>query len=97
MSEEQFKALLTKLKADSIFKEKLLGATDLDAALALAKEAGFEIGKEDWVNKEALVRQAYSLSDEDLESVSGGTISPAPPTNILFWTFKDLSGDDRCL
>lgn len=97
MSEDQFEGLLAKLKADSCFKEKLLAATDLDAVWALAKEAGVEIDKDALTNQAAQARLSYMLSDEELESVSGGTVSPAPPTNILFWTMKDLSGEDRCL
>jgi predicted ribosomally synthesized peptide with nif11-like leader len=95
MSEEQLSALLAKLKEDAGLREKLQGAGDPDAAVALAKEAGFDVSKADWINKQQEQVQDWELSDEELESVTGGTISPAPPTNILFWTFKDL-GDERC-
>jgi predicted ribosomally synthesized peptide with nif11-like leader len=40
MSKEQLSALLAKLKDDAELQEKLKGAADLDAAIALAKEAG---------------------------------------------------------
>ena len=43
MSEEQLAALLAKLKDDEGLQEKLKGAADLDAAVALAKEAGFDV------------------------------------------------------
>ena len=39
MSEEQLSALLAKLKDDEAFLEKFKGAADLDAAVAIAKEA----------------------------------------------------------
>jgi len=53
MSEEQLSALLTKLREDAWLREKLAGAVGLDAAVALAKEAGFDVSKTDWVRYEA--------------------------------------------
>ena len=38
MSEEQLTALLAKIKEDAGLQEKLRGAADLDAAVAIAKE-----------------------------------------------------------
>ena len=70
MSEEQLSALLAKLKEDAVLQEKLKGAADLDAAVALAKEAGFDVSKADWLKYQA--NQTLELSDEELESVSGG-------------------------
>ncbi|MCP9814789.1 Nif11-like leader peptide family natural product precursor, partial [Synechococcus lacustris] len=48
MSEEQLAALLAKLKDDEGLQEKLKGASDLDAVLVIAKDAGFDISKADW-------------------------------------------------
>ena len=70
MSEEQLAALLAKLKDDAGLQEKLQGAADLDAAVALAKEAGFEVSKADWLRYQA--QQIIELSDEELEGVAGG-------------------------
>ena len=53
MSEEQLSALLAKLKEDAGLQEKLKGAADLDAAVALAKEAGFDVSKADWLKYQA--------------------------------------------
>ena len=47
MSEEQLAALLAKLKDDVGLQEKLKGAAHLDAAVAIAKEAGFDVSKAD--------------------------------------------------
>jgi hypothetical protein len=47
MSEEQLSALLAKLKDDAGLQEQLKGAADLDAAVAMAKEAGFDVSKAD--------------------------------------------------
>jgi predicted ribosomally synthesized peptide with nif11-like leader len=70
MSEEQLAALLAKLKDDAGLQEKLKGAADLDAAVALAKEAGFDVSKADWLRHQA--KQTIELSDEELEGVAGG-------------------------
>ena len=66
MSEEQLKAFLEKLKDDSSLQEKLKAATDTDAVLAIAKEAGFSISVDDLKNAQS------ELSDEELEGVAGG-------------------------
>jgi predicted ribosomally synthesized peptide with nif11-like leader len=70
MSEEQLAALLAKLKDDAGLQEKLKGAADLDAVLAIAKDAGFDISKADWLRYQA--NQTLELSDEELEGIGGG-------------------------
>jgi len=70
MSEEQLKAFLAKLKEDAGLQEKLKGGADLDAAMTLAQEAGFNVSKEDWLKYQA--KQTMELSDEELEGVAGG-------------------------
>jgi predicted ribosomally synthesized peptide with nif11-like leader len=70
MSEEQLAALLAKLKNDAELQEKLKGAGDLDTALAMAKDAGFDVSKADWLRYQA--RQTLELSDDELEVVAGG-------------------------
>ena len=69
MSEEQLAALLAKLKDDAGLQEKLKGAADLDAAVALVKKAGFDVRKADLDFLETL-----ELSDRELEGVSGGEV-----------------------
>jgi predicted ribosomally synthesized peptide with nif11-like leader len=71
MSEEQLAALFAKLKDDAGLQEKLKGAADLDAALAIAKDAGFDVSKADWLRYQA--KQTIELSDEELDGISGGT------------------------
>ena len=70
MSEEQLSALLAKLKEDAGLREKLQGAADFDAAVAIAQEAGFDVNKTDWMKHQA--RQILELSDEELGEVVGG-------------------------
>ena len=72
MSEEQLSALLAKLKEDTGLQEKLKGVTDLDAFLAIANEAGFDVSKVELLKFQAA--QTLELSDEELESVAGGTL-----------------------
>ena len=67
MPEEQLKAFLEKVKGDSSLQEKLKAAADSDAALAIAKEAGFMITAEDLKNVQS------ELSEEELEGMSGGS------------------------
>ena len=70
MSEDQLAALLAKLKDDAGLQEKLKGAADPDAAVALVKEAGFDISEDDWLKYQA--KQTLELSDEEVEGVAGG-------------------------
>ena len=69
MSEEQLKAFLEKLKADTSLQEKLNGAADADAVVEIAKEAGFAITAE---NIQSMQSPTAELSDEELEEASGG-------------------------
>jgi len=66
MSEEQLKAFLEKVKADTNLQEKLKAAANADAVNAIAKEAGFSISGDD------LNKTKSELSDEELEGVAGG-------------------------
>ena len=66
MSEEQLKAFLEAVKADAALQDKLKAASDDDAVVAIAKEAGFSISADD------LAKAQSELSDEELEGVAGG-------------------------
>ena len=70
MSEEQLSAFLEAVKADAGLLEKLKGATDLDAAVSIAKAAGFDVSKAVLLRREA--QQVFELTDEELEEVAGG-------------------------
>lgn len=75
MSEEQLSALLAKLKGNVALLEKLQAAADLDAAMAMIKEAGFDISKEE-LAASSQPDQTVELSDVELEAVTGGVESP---------------------
>ena len=64
MSEEQLKAFIAKVQADSSLLEQLK-AEGADV-VAIAKAAGFSITTED------LKEQRQTLSDDELEGVAGG-------------------------
>ena len=83
MSEEQLSALLAKLKEDAGLREKLQGAGDLDTAVALAKEAGFDVSKADWLSYQA--SQTLELSDEELEGVAVGEENSTYSTSSRCW------------
>ena len=69
MSEEQLKAFLEKVKADTSLQEKLNGAADADAVAEIAKEAGFAITAEDIQSMQSAPGE---VSDEELEGAAGG-------------------------
>ena len=78
MSEEQFKAFQEAVQADAGLQEKLKAAADADAVVAIAKAAGFVTSVEELqaAAQAAVSAQAGEISDEELESVTGG-LSPA--------------------
>ena len=69
MSEEQLKAFLEKVKADTSLQEKLNGAADSGAVVEIAKEAGFSITAEDM---QSIQSETVELSDDELEGEAGG-------------------------
>jgi predicted ribosomally synthesized peptide with nif11-like leader len=66
MSEDQLKAFLEAIKADAGLQEKLNAAADVDAAVEIAKNAGFVISADE------LERRQSEISDEELEGVAAG-------------------------
>ena len=81
MSEEQLKAFLEKVKGDTTLQEKLKAASDADAVVAIAKEAGFSIAADH------LIKALTEISDEELEQAAGGCIwSCLTGTSDCLWT-----------
>ena len=86
MSEEQLKAFLEAVKGDAGLQEKLKSAASPEAAIEIAKAAGFSITSADIQS----MQSATELSDEELEGVAGG--------NLSWWDcWKDMmGGSGRC-
>ena len=75
MSEEQLKqAFLEKVKSDTELQEKLKSVTSAEAAIEIAKEAGFSITSED-----IQTMQSATPSDKELEDAAGGTTAKVVP------------------
>ena len=66
MSEEQLKAFLEKIKADSSLQKKLKSAKSPEDVAGIAKEHGHEITA-DRINQ---------ISEEELEGILGGQLCP---------------------
>ena len=69
MSEEQLKAFLEKVKGDTTLQEKLKAAAFPEAAMEIAKAAGFAITTEDI---QSMQSEPVELSEEELEGAAGG-------------------------
>ena len=69
MSEEQLNAFLEKVKDDTSLQEKLNAATSPEAAIDIAKAAGFSITADDIQSMKSVT---VELSDEELEGAAGG-------------------------
>ena len=64
MSKEQLKAFLDKVNGDTSLQDRLKAAKSQDEVVSIAKEHGHDFGTE----------HISQLSEEELESVSGGTV-----------------------
>ena len=79
MSEEQLNAFLEKVKSDTELQDKLKAAASPEAAIEIAKAAGFSITAEDI---QSMQSATVELSDAELEDAPGGgrrnTFGPPP-------------------
>ena len=73
MSEEQLNAFLEKVKADTTLQDKLKAAASPEAAIEIAKDAGFAITAEDI---QSMQSAPLELSDVELEDAAGGNGNP---------------------
>ena len=93
MSEEQLKAFLEKVKSDTELQEKLKSVTSAEAAIEIAKEAGFSITSED-----IQTMQSATPSDKELEDAAGGTTIVVPiMATVIACPFAISYGNVRCL
>ena len=87
MSEEQLKAFIEKVKGDTSLQEKLKAVGDADAVVAIAKEAGFMISADDLKNAQS------EMSEEELESVAGGTVMTSPAGAVMGGWIPSVNGN----
>ena len=71
MSEKQLKAFLEKVQGDTSLQDKLKAAASPDAAVEIAKDAGFAITTEDIQSMQSQ-SQSGEVSDDELEAAAGG-------------------------
>jgi predicted ribosomally synthesized peptide with nif11-like leader len=79
MSDEQLKAFLEAVKADTCLQEKLKAAGNADAVLIVAQEAGYTI------SVDIVKRFQSEVSNEELEEMTGGLYAEymwKPRTNV---------------
>lgn len=68
MATTQMQDFFNALKQDKRLQDAMKAAADADAVVQIAKEAGFSISLEDMDE-----HMRTSISDEELEAISGGT------------------------
>lgn len=81
MSEEQLKAFLEKDKGETSLQEQLKAAASPEAAIDIAKAAGFLISAEDI---QSMQSEPVELLDEVLEGTAGGTFIPTPNSRLVW-------------
>jgi predicted ribosomally synthesized peptide with nif11-like leader len=79
MSEEQLNAFFFKMKKEMHegnfdFREKIENAGSLDEALAIAREAGFDVTRSDWLRCISEGRPGYGVL-QNLENAGGWSSS----------------------
>ena len=73
MSVDSAKSFLERLKSDEAFRKSINDAKSFDDRVALVKGSGYNFTKEEM--EQAHPAGGGELSDEELESVSGGNAS----------------------
>jgi len=76
MSLEQLKTFLEKVKDDDALQNQLKSAANPEQVVEIARQEGFVITAEDFV-------QSYDLSFQDLEALAGGGHSGAPCQSVF--------------
>ena len=69
MSKEQLAALDEKVKTDTELLSRLAGAESAEAAIQIAKDAGFSITEADI---QSMQSKEVELSDDELDGAAGG-------------------------
>ena len=90
MSLDQLKAFLEKVKADTSLQDRLKAVKSQDEVVSIAKEHGHDFGTE----------HISQLSEEELESVSGGTVimtavTVAATVGVVIATDEIIKKEDK--
>jgi len=77
MSLEELKSFSKKVVEDAELKKKAkeVGMENVDGLIALAKENGFNVSKEDFEKAAKEAQSSGELNEEDLEQVAGGAVT----------------------
>lgn len=70
MSEDQLQQFLRVVAEDQMLQEKLKQASDFEAVIATAQEAGYDISQADLTRYQE--SRGAELGDQELEQVAGG-------------------------
>jgi len=96
MSESQLQALLAEVQSNADLRSKLESAASLDAAEAIARDAGFAVSKAEWLAYQN--QDTQELGDEQLEGVAGGFgKSPSPSIQMQGQGSITVSGEGSSL
>ncbi|WP_081939847.1 MULTISPECIES: Nif11-like leader peptide family natural product precursor [unclassified Prochlorococcus] len=89
-SDQQLKAFIAKVQANTSLQEKLkaaaANAVDANAVAAIAKEAGFSISADD-INKAQF--DSVEISEEELEGVAGGVVTTIIQSPAVYISIKN--------
>ena len=91
MSSEQLQSFIEKIKSDNDLAEKLKGVSSDEEAIAIAKELGFNITKDDLLS---LIPEEQDLTEEQLGAVAGGFGLAAAGATFLAVAILDGTLDD---
>ena len=86
MSVEQLKAFVEKVKSDTSLQDKVKAAASPEAAIEVAKAAGFTSTLEDISSMQSGTEEE-DLSDEELEGMAGG-FTQRPGSGMPDWMDK---------
>ena len=78
MSSSDVKAFLEKVNSDPalVAKAKAIGTSDYEKILVFAKELGFSFSEQELMDQLSdSIGESSELSENDLDSVAGGTVS----------------------
>ncbi|WP_413350127.1 Nif11-like leader peptide family natural product precursor [Prochlorococcus sp. MIT 0702] len=84
-SDQQLKAFIAKVQANTSLQEKLKAAA-ANAVAAIAKEAGFSISADD-INKAQF--DSVEISEEELEGVAGGVVTTIIQSPAVYISIKN--------